>query len=194
MDSQEGEQRRAARLERYGDVYRSKGFVYVGSPRRIDFYGVVSQSGNAWSFSQGAVWGSFPVAASNETCKQDPGQLLVFIGQNLKKEVLRADLDVCLLTKSEEKKLRAAVRKSPNGPDVFPDPLPVFKTTMPASYEWDTSLTVTEVKKSLSEASGLDPNHVELWYGNIKLQEEKRIGDYSITPEVPIVLRPKGWK
>jgi len=119
--------RRLARIERYGDLYRSKGFVFLGNPRRLSFYGIVSHSGNTFTFGQGSQWDDFPVAASYETCEQEAGQQLVFIGQNLKHEQLRADLDACLLTGEEEKQLIAKVMEDAWGPNVFPDPLPEFE-------------------------------------------------------------------
>lgn len=105
--------------------------MYIGNPRRAIFYGVANHSGNTFSLSRGSVWEDFPVALSNATCAQEPGQQLVFIGQNLKKENVRTDLDACLLTKREEKLLKAAMRKSICGPNIFPDPLPEFDLPAP---------------------------------------------------------------
>ena len=127
--------RRAARIAKYGDLYRCKGFVYLGNPCRVHFYAFISQSGNTFTLSQGSFWDDFPVPASGESCSQEEGQQLVFIGQNLKKDALQADLEACLLTKKEEKQLAAALKKDLWGPHVFPDPLPLFE--LPPESEGD---------------------------------------------------------
>ena len=131
VTAEEVKRRHRARSDRYGELYRSKGFVFLGNPRRVGFYGFVSHSGNTFALSQGSFWDAFPVASEDATCEQEEGQQLVFIGQNLKQDQLRADLDACLLTKNEGKKLMTAVRKDFWGPNVFPDPLPEF--VMPPS-------------------------------------------------------------
>jgi len=203
------EERRAARIARYGDLFRSKGFVYLGNPRRTMFYGVINHSGNTFSLSRGSLWEDFPVALSNETCAQEPGQQLVFIGQNLKKEHVRADLDACLLTKREETLLKAAVRKDMCGPNIFPDTLPEFdmeveedeedeeeEEVQGAPPQWKDSMTVSEVKQQVCKINGLDPSTVDLWCGDTVLADDRRIRDYpeALLSTARRVVRPKGWR
>lgn len=119
-----GVEEQSRRLAKYGNLFRGKGFVWLGNPKRLDSVGQLSLAGNVLNFTYAGKWETFPeqhTAAGRHT-SGDEGrhvapsglvyhpnskahQMLVFIGQNLQKDALTADLDALLLTVSEWKEL-----------------------------------------------------------------------------------------
>ena len=114
----------AARQTAYGSIFRSKGFVWVGSPHRLNHFASWSQAGDVLTFGVGGVWEQFPHYRSDDL-PEEPGQQLVFLGQHLKTDVLLADLSKLLLTDEEMAQLLAQAAKDPLV-DVFPDPFKPF--------------------------------------------------------------------
>jgi G3E family GTPase len=122
--------RMRARTETIGHVLRSKGYCWIGSPARLGSYGEWSQAGNLVSLGVGGGWGMFPetVATVRDDTKfieKAPCQELVFIGQDLKRDVIQSLLDACLLTAEEQAFL--SVRMQEAGEDgktllMFDDP------------------------------------------------------------------------
>eukprot|EP00672_Neobodo_designis_P025431 CAMPEP_0174836218 /NCGR_PEP_ID=MMETSP1114-20130205/5900_1 /TAXON_ID=312471 /ORGANISM="Neobodo designis, Strain CCAP 1951/1" /LENGTH=500 /DNA_ID=CAMNT_0016070191 /DNA_START=47 /DNA_END=1549 /DNA_ORIENTATION=+ len=116
--------RKARRVEAYGNLFRGKGHIYVGSPGRNLMFGVWSQAGTMLSLTGGGLWEELPQprggAAAASTTK--PHQLLAFVGQDLKADRLKADLEALLLTPKEEAQLKRHI--TDNGPcgAVFEDP------------------------------------------------------------------------
>jgi hypothetical protein len=75
----------------------------------------------------GGVWSDFPSASSTQKAR-DPGQQLVFMGQDLNRDAIIADLERCLLTGAEDKKFATALRKiGPSADNLFPDPFAVWE-------------------------------------------------------------------
>lgn len=127
--------RGAARDKAYGVLFRGKGFVWLGSPLRWDVFGAWSQVGGVLAFGLGGTWDDFPTCeqgtattrTSSPPKDQQPGQQLVFIGQRLNRAALETDLNKCLLTKEEDKRLRAIIGKASTdltllSTPLFPDP------------------------------------------------------------------------
>jgi len=86
---QQLEERKAC-LEHYGKLFRSKGFIWVGGAERGKHLVSWQQSGSILSFEAAGL--------------RDPGetpQKLTFVGQHLKHDVLKADLESLLMTKAE---------------------------------------------------------------------------------------------
>jgi G3E family GTPase len=97
---------RSSRAARYGEIFRGKGFCWLGNPKRAPIFVQWSQAGDLLTFAPVGTWDTFPAAAGQVT---QPRQTLVFIGQNLLKAELQADLEGLLLTTGEMKLLDAAV-------------------------------------------------------------------------------------
>jgi hypothetical protein len=94
--------------------------------------------------SLGGTWDEFPAKQPSDTAasadekktsatSSSPQQTLVFVGQHLKKEVLRADLEALVLTDEEQQALsahEAKTRRSKSDAvrlkDVFEDPFDAF--------------------------------------------------------------------
>jgi G3E family GTPase len=122
---------RQNRIERYGgEIFRVKGFAWLGNPSRLGFFVSISAAGDVMSFLPGGGWGTFPVRAGRGTASVEPGQKLAFMGQYLDKERMISDLEKLLLTKDEEvelKKVMMAAAKSQEPPaDIFDDPFEPF--------------------------------------------------------------------
>ncbi|KAG2438855.1 hypothetical protein HXX76_005395 [Chlamydomonas incerta] len=110
----------AARTAAYGQVLRSKGFVWLGGRR--DHVGEWSSAGNLLRLGTGGPWydvlprEAWPTeAAQVADIEKDfqPGigdrrQELVFIGIDMKRPALEAALEACLATPEEERQLEAA--------------------------------------------------------------------------------------
>jgi G3E family GTPase len=119
------------RTEHYGgDVFRVKGFVWLGNPSRKDYFMVVSAAGRTMNFVPGAGWEEFPTRGKTDTEAVAPHQRIVLIGQNLNKERVLADLSALLLTADEHQELQRAIQAVPEGvtapADVFDDPFTHF--------------------------------------------------------------------
>ena len=71
------------RVARYGNLFRGKGFAWIGQPRRWHIFATWGQAGNTLSFGGGGLWEEFPQSGTHEPIAVDPGQRLVFIGQDL---------------------------------------------------------------------------------------------------------------
>ena len=104
-------QRGAKRREQLGNVLRSKGYAWVGSPQRLGNYAEWNHAGNLLTFVCGGGWGVFPettaVRPGNAPrfVEKVPCQEIVFIGQGLNVEMIRTILDRCLLTEDEQRVL-----------------------------------------------------------------------------------------
>lgn len=107
------------RLKAYGNLFRGKGFMWLGNPKRLDAFAQISLAGNILNVTYGGTWGEFPEEAAQRDLKSathsphplpqgkvyqtnpKARQLLVFIGQTLDTCALRRDLDALLLTDDE---------------------------------------------------------------------------------------------
>ena len=121
----EGAVEHTRRTAQYGEVFRGKGFAWLANPKRTPYFAQWSQAGDVLTFSFGGTWDEFPAEAG---ATSEPRQTLVFVGQNLKKDRLKADLDTLLLTDLELQQLAARnkatlrAKKAMKFQDVFADP------------------------------------------------------------------------
>jgi G3E family GTPase len=138
----EGAAERKRRISRYGDIFRGKGFARIANPRRSGYFAQWSQAGDLLTFSFGGLWSEFMEAqqqgktedaSAASSSEPSPQQMLVFIGQHLKKDILTADLENLLLTEKEALELAAHERKTKRSKDdavkfrdVFVDPFEPF--------------------------------------------------------------------
>lgn len=125
----DGDAERVKRLKAYGNLFRGKGFVWLGNPKRLDSVGQISLAGNVLNFTYAGRWAEFPddthvgdrkKSSTSGPCKSfteavlprpsanssfapnpKARQVLVFIGQNLNAPALQRDLDALLVTDSE---------------------------------------------------------------------------------------------
>ncbi|CUG91638.1 Hypothetical protein, putative, partial [Bodo saltans] len=125
-EATEQEAKNSERLKAYGNLFRGKGFLWLGNPKRVDSFAQISLAGNVLNFTYGGPWADFP----DDTAQRKPAatsrssvaplpqgkhfhynpksqQLLVFIGQSLNAEALKRDLDALLLTDDECSELMA---------------------------------------------------------------------------------------
>lgn len=150
----ETEVRADARVSEIGNVLRSKGYLWIGSPARLGSFGEWSQAGNLLSVGVGGGWGMYPetvakVRDDTRFIEKTPGQELVFIGQSLKKDVITALLDACTLTLDEESELTATMEAA--GDDgktllMFDDPFEPW--TMEDGEEWEDASDDNEEPES----------------------------------------------
>jgi hypothetical protein len=119
--NQRAQERHRACIAEFGNLLRSKGFLWIGSPARHRLVGEWSHSGKLLTFSCGGYWmseypdGTFPEEAMEKMEKDmfdhefvfDRRQEIVFIGQAVKRAVLIAALDACLMTDEEFAEYRA---------------------------------------------------------------------------------------
>jgi G3E family GTPase len=111
--------RHAKRLAAFGNVMRSKGYVWLGSCARLGGFAEWNHAGNVLSFGYAGGWGMFPDPNGDLTSKvgalatafieKTPGQEIVFIGQDLKRDAITAALNECLLHPEEEMQLAEAM-------------------------------------------------------------------------------------
>jgi G3E family GTPase len=113
-----GEEEKRRRNAAYGNFFRSKGFVWLGNPNRVDHVVEWSQAGTVLTIEYASPWSSFGAMPSR-------GQRLVFIGQDIKKEALKRDLDALLLTDEEWTNLQ----QGSYGENPLPDPFEPFPTS-----------------------------------------------------------------
>ena len=153
-------ERSQRRLARYGNLFRGKGYAWIGQPRRWHVFATWGQAGNTLSFGGGGLWEQFPQSGTHEPVAVDPGQRLVFIGQDLNKENLLADLKELLLTTEEVKQLsKAMLRKlrkeeeDMDRPDVFPDPFGPFELREDEAHE-EAEEEAPPAKKQRKEKNG----------------------------------------
>jgi len=130
QDIKQREERRAAR---YGNLFRGKGFAWIGSPKREHLFALWGQAGNTLTFGGSSDWSNFPNPGPGGPAK---AQRLVFIGQDLKKDAITQDLEACLLNEDELDKFLAAMdieldedngQQNMDRPDIFPDPFQPFE-------------------------------------------------------------------
>ena len=126
-------QRAARRNERYGNVFRTKGFALIGNPSRINHFASWSSTGDILTLFPGGTWTSFPHPSGKTG--ETPGQKLVFIGQFLRRDNLLKDLEALLLNDKEEKLLAEKTASAGFTNDVFPDPLEPFVPRQVAKTE-----------------------------------------------------------
>ena len=128
-DAEEGMAEHKRRTARYGEIFRGKGFAWLANPKRSPYFAQWSQAGNLLTFSFGGTWDEFPVEEGKQPA---PAQTLVFVGQHLKKDRLREDLDALLLTDREQEQLALhektskRAKKAVKFQDVFVDPFEPF--------------------------------------------------------------------
>eukprot|EP00672_Neobodo_designis_P021782 CAMPEP_0174829406 /NCGR_PEP_ID=MMETSP1114-20130205/1913_1 /TAXON_ID=312471 /ORGANISM="Neobodo designis, Strain CCAP 1951/1" /LENGTH=585 /DNA_ID=CAMNT_0016063151 /DNA_START=40 /DNA_END=1795 /DNA_ORIENTATION=- len=112
--------RHERRLAAWGNVLRSKGYVWLASCSRLGGFGEWNHAGNVLSFGYAGGWGMFPDPNTTDLSsklgplatafvEKTPGQEIVFIGQELKKNVISSMLDACLLAPGEETQLAEAM-------------------------------------------------------------------------------------
>jgi G3E family GTPase len=126
------------RLNRTWDgVIRAKGFFWVAS--RNNFAGQWSQAGRVLTVQPLGTWWATLTAEELEESRElfeqsaaeewqepwgDRRQQLAFIGQEMDREAIVADLDACLLTDAE-------MEAGPHAWARYPDPLPQWRMTAP---------------------------------------------------------------
>jgi len=108
---------RKACLEHYGNLFRSKGYIWIAGAERDKHLVSWQQAGSILSFE----------AAGLRDESDPPAQKLTFVGQNLKHDVLKADLEALLMTRAEIVRLAKAAKAGNNESledpfDPFPDP------------------------------------------------------------------------
>ncbi|CUG88553.1 cobalamin biosynthesis protein, putative [Bodo saltans] len=111
-----GAKEKLVRDAAYGNFFRSKGFIWLGNPDRVDHVMEWSQAGTVLNLQYSSTWDNFST--------QIRGQRLVFIGQGIKKDELKRDLDELLLTEEEWGKLQRGEYNETPLPDPF-EPFPV---------------------------------------------------------------------
>mmetsp|Transcript_81830 Transcript_81830/g.95522 ORF Transcript_81830/g.95522 Transcript_81830/m.95522 type:complete len:518 (-) Transcript_81830:148-1701(-) len=116
----ENQSRAATRLEEIGNVFRSKGYVWIGSPARLGSFGEWNQAGHLLSLSVGGGWGMFPETAAKirddmKFIEKAPCQEIVFIGQGLKKDCITQALDACVLRDDEATELTCVMEAAGDG-------------------------------------------------------------------------------
>jgi G3E family GTPase/thiol-disulfide isomerase/thioredoxin len=151
--------------ESFGQLLRSKGFVWIATRR--DLCGEWSQAGGVLRFTVGGPWyAALPEEAwpqsseERRVVQQDfdgPGgdrrQELVFIGIDLKKDALISALNACLVSEEEEKHLAQ-----------LPDPFAVWPSL-------DQILGDTETVDSTPEAfHSVSPGVIEIERGAAQVQ------------------------
>ena len=94
-----------ARRHRYGELFRGKGTAWLGNARRDDIFVSWSQCGSILTFASGGYWDEYPWPTPNHSKHQQ----LVFVGRNLTKELLLADLERLVLTPDEVSKLEKVI-------------------------------------------------------------------------------------
>lgn len=112
-------ERATARLATLGNVFRSKGYAWIGSPARLGSFAEWNQAGNLLTFTCGGGWGLFPETAARpgmdkevELVEKAPSHEIVFIGQDLKRDAIVALLDRCLITSEEQQRLEAVMEQA----------------------------------------------------------------------------------
>lgn len=123
-------ERHQARLRDLGNLFRSKGYVWLGSPSRLGSFGEWNHAGNMLSFTCGGGWGMFPEAQvsiageGQKFIEKTPCQEIVMIGQDLKRDDITRMLNECLLTPEEQAQLQTVMEteKDANELLMFEDP------------------------------------------------------------------------
>ena len=101
---------RHVRSTRYGgEIFRCKGFAWVGNPSKLGYFAQLSAAGDIMSLMPGGVWDFFPERGGSGTKKAVPRQMIAFLGHHLDKKKLQADLEALLLTDKEMKLLKRAM-------------------------------------------------------------------------------------
>jgi len=160
LDLEQSNQVYKHRMKNFGNLLRSKGYIWIGSPKRYNAYGKWSQAGNVMTFGFGGIWDEFPNLESKKEdyIKKKPITELVLIGQDLKKENITSSLNKCLLTKRELAKLEATISKE-NGfnQNCFKDPFFAW----PAWIHSNEDFVRDEIIKKMFDKKGkcLDHNH-----------------------------------
>ncbi len=90
-----------------GNLFRSKGYIWIGNSNRISGFAEWNHAGNMLNFRLAGIWTEFPDTSAGINISEpkfidkDPCQELVFIGQNLNKKLIEDELNKCLLNKKE---------------------------------------------------------------------------------------------
>eukprot|EP00992_Anisonema_acinus_P000805 TRINITY_DN10289_c0_g1_i7.p1 TRINITY_DN10289_c0_g1~~TRINITY_DN10289_c0_g1_i7.p1 ORF type:complete len:493 (+),score=159.26 TRINITY_DN10289_c0_g1_i7:54-1532(+) len=133
---------RKARLEeKYGNLFRSKGLVFIGGEERSKHVASWQQVGRILYFEPAG-----PRDSSDTT------QKLTFVGQHLKHDVLKADLEALLMTPAEIKQLAAK-------PDCLDDPFNPFPD--PSHYDHDEEEDALPTKMSKKDKAARKEEEAE---------------------------------
>lgn len=95
------------RCQTIGNLFRSKGYIWIGNSNRISGFAEWNHAGNMLNFRFAGLWSEFPDTSAGVNVSEpkfidkEPSQELVFIGQNLNKKLIEKELNACLLTKKE---------------------------------------------------------------------------------------------
>jgi len=114
---EEGERankKHAARVEQYGNLFRSKGFIWIAGEERGKHFVQWQQAGTILTF----------MPAGLLDASKPPRQLLSFVGQHLKHDAVKADLESLLMTPAELEQLQTDIEAG-NG-DSLDDPFELF--------------------------------------------------------------------
>ena len=134
------QQRARARLEKLGNVFRSKGYAWIGSPARLGSFAEWNQAGNLLTFTCGGGWGLFPETSARPGMDKEVGivekcpmQEIVVIGQDLKIEAITAELNACLIMPEEQQLLEAVMTAATDvaaaeSAKLFDDPFETWNT------------------------------------------------------------------
>ncbi|KAJ8611393.1 hypothetical protein CTAYLR_006477 [Chrysophaeum taylorii] len=125
-DEEDGDEiidERKACLEQYGNLFRSKGFVWIAGEERGKHNVQWQQAGSILSFE--------PIGLQSKP----PGQKLTFVGQYLKHDVLKTDLESLLMTPAELEQLRSDIEAGNANP--LEDPFEVFPNSWPEERDRD---------------------------------------------------------
>jgi G3E family GTPase len=104
------------RTDKFGNILRSKGYMWIGSVERLGGIGEWNHAGGVLSVGYAGGWGQlWDVLSKKDPSRTltgtdidaiQPCQRIVFIGQELKRQVIEEALNECLLTEAEQLQLR----------------------------------------------------------------------------------------
>ncbi len=150
------------RKKEFGNLLRSKGYIWMGNPKRYNGYARWSHSGNMMSFGFGGMWDEFPnvekgLYAEVDFVKKTPQSELVLIGQNLNREKIEKVLNSCLLTAKEQQKLnRVLAKENPFTQRCFKDPFFIWPKWLQEDNEEEEKKIMKKIK---SKPACENPNH-----------------------------------
>ena len=151
-------------LDSYGSILRSKGLMWLAG--RDHFIGQWSSAGAVADISIGGMWMGFmpkkmwPPEGSEvyqrimenfEGDTHDRRIVLVFIGQNLKRDALTRDLDACLITPEDLRDGKDSAKGESTawklGVDYLEDPFPMWPSPAQVKAQMEASIVETQYEK-----------------------------------------------